>query len=205
MGAAATSLTPTRHAIIGEGPSEAIILPRLLMQASQQKVRFQVAPGLASVAAIDVPDLDAEAGRVAFLVDGDPAGDAIEQKLLGAGVEQGRITRLVDQGTGDMLVLEDLVDEEVLAAAWNAEIQLWQTGAPQIPASEFTQPCCITQAEGWAANNNVEVPDKVAVAQRVLDQAYSDENGEAQIFRASRKTSLEWLHGVLHNSIGITL
>lgn len=203
MGAAATSLTPTRHAIIGEGPSEAILLPSVLRQGTTKPVLFQVAPGLASVAAAAVPDLESEAGRVAFLVDGDPAGAAIEKSLRGSGVSETRITRLTDQGSGEPLVLEDLVDEQVIANAWNDEIQLWQEGAPAIPATEFASPCCITRAEAWAHANGVTVPDKVAVAQRVLDQAHDADGADVPIFRESRRTTIEWLSDRLATSVGL--
>jgi predicted ATP-dependent endonuclease of OLD family len=67
MGAAAISFTPTRHALIAEGAADAIMLPTLLRQATEEdRLGFQVAPGLSSVAGASVPDLEAEAGRVAF-------------------------------------------------------------------------------------------------------------------------------------------
>lgn len=203
MGAAATSLTPTRHAIIGEGPSEAVLIPTLLRQVTTQPVLFQVAPGLASVAAAAIPDLETEAGRVAFLVDGDPAGGAIRTTLLASGVSETRITVLLDQGSNEPLLLEDLLDEQVLAKAWNDEIQLWQEGAPSIPASEFADSCCITQAEAWASANGVSVPDKVAVAQRVLDQAHDGDGADVPIFRESRRSTIEWLGRRLADSVGL--
>src|SRR5207302_176308 len=89
MGAAAMSFTPTRHALIAEGAGDAILLPTLLREASgEHRLGFQVAPGLASVAAASVRDLEAEAGRVGFIVDGDEGGLAIAAKLKGSGVTE---------------------------------------------------------------------------------------------------------------------
>lgn len=204
MGAAATSLTPTRHAVLGEGPSEAILLPTLLRQASGTKeLAFQVAPGLASVAAANVPVLDSEAGRVAFVVDGDAAGIAIVGKLTGAGVSPARIVRLVDVETSEALILEDLIDPDVLADAWNAEVEMWQAGSPKIPASVLVAPLCMTAAEAWATTNGVSMPDKAAVAERVVDSTYDFEAGESrQIFRASRGSTLTWLLAELTKAVG---
>jgi putative AbiEii toxin of type IV toxin-antitoxin system len=204
MGAAATSLTPTRHAVLGEGPSEAILLPTLLRQASGTKrLGFQVAPGLASVAATSVPGLDAEAGHVAFVVDGDAAGVAITNKLTRAGVSPARIVQLVDVDTSEPLMLEDLIDAGVLSDAWNAEVELWQTGSPRIPASEFVAPLCMTAAEAWATANGVSMPDKVAVAERVVDSTYDFEAGKPrQVFRASRTATLAWLLAELSRAVG---
>nr|MDQ4043894.1 AAA family ATPase [Chloroflexota bacterium] len=95
MGAAAMSFTPTRHALIAEGAADAILLPTILRQATGERaLGFQVAPGLSSVAAASVHDLEAEAGHVGFVVDGDEGGAAIVDKLVSAGVSRERVVVL---------------------------------------------------------------------------------------------------------------
>ncbi len=114
MGAAALSFTPTRHAMIAEGAADAILLPTLMRQGrDSEKLGFQVAPGLSSIAAVAVPDLEAEAGRVGFVVDGDAGGRDILAKLVSAGIVQARILVLEDPETATGLEVEDLIDVQI--------------------------------------------------------------------------------------------
>lgn len=200
MGAAATSLTPTRHAALGEGPSEAILLPTLLREANSiERLQFQVAPGLSSVAASEIGSLGAEAGRVAFLVDGDTGGEGIATKLIAAGVQADQITRLHDTATGDALTLEDLIDPAVYASALNDEIQLWQEGSPTVRPGDIEGPLCARRFKVWAKDANVAEPDKVAVSQRVVEKS----TREQPVFNATRQETLQWLLSELMGKLGL--
>jgi hypothetical protein len=80
MGATALAFTPSRRAVIGEGPSEAILLPSLVREAlppSQQDepLGYQVAPGISEVDPEEAADLEMEAGGVAYLIDSDAVND----------------------------------------------------------------------------------------------------------------------------------
>ncbi|PUA78927.1 AAA family ATPase [Nocardioides currus] len=189
MGAAATSLTPTRHALLAEGPSDAILLPTLLRQAGDLRaLRFQVAPGLASVAAVAVSSLDAEAGRVCFVVDGDQAGEDIRAMLVAGGVEDHRVIVLADQDTGDPIELEDLIDLQTYLAVVNAEILRWQSDAPQLNSSDLTATMRTKAVATWAAGHGFTGPDKTAVAQAVVDLSV-----DRPVFDTSRQTTLRWI------------
>lgn len=191
MGAAASTFTPTRHAVLAEGPSEAILLPTLLRQATgARSLRYQVAPGLASVAAAEVPTLDAEAGRVAFLVDGDSAGDAITRKLVSGGVEEGRIVALEDPITGERLEFEDLIDPREYASAVNAELRLWQSPLDELQVEDLAANFASKSVESWATARGLSCPEKCAVAQRLADAAL-----ETSVVHPQRVELLKALHG----------
>lgn len=190
MGAAAMSFTPTRHAVIAEGPSDAILLPTLLRQASgMSRLGFQVAPGLSSVAAGSVGDLEAEAGHVAFIVDGDEGGAAIAEKLLGAGVIAERILTLGDGDPVHALEVEDLVDIDVYVAAVNEELHSWQTVTEDLEAVSLAPEMRTKVLQAWCDSRGVDMPDKAAVAQRVVDAS-----SERRIYDSARQ---EYLREVL--------
>lgn len=200
MGAAAVSLTPTRHAVLAEGPSEAILLPTLIRQAlGRDSLRYHVAPGLAGVAEVAVEALDAEAGRVAFLVDGDVGGRAIVEKLLRGGVAEDRVTVLVDQATGDDLEIEDLVDPTAYLEAVNAEIRVWQDDAKPMLASDLSAPFVTKAVADWADQNGYAAPDRTAVAQRLADTAW-----DKRILNEERADTTTWLDDMFRRVLRLT-
>jgi predicted ATP-dependent endonuclease of OLD family len=199
MGAAAMSFTPTRHALIAEGAADAILLPTLLRQASdEERLGFQVAPGLSSVASSSVAELEAEAGRVAFLVDGDKGGSNIVAKLTGAGIPANRVMTLTDSTTGEGLEVEDLVAPSVYAQAANDELRCWQEIDTEMTVDDFGAALRTKAVEAWCASQGVEAPDKAAVAQRVVD-ASTDES----IVAASRQDVLRSLLAETRSALGL--
>jgi ABC-type cobalamin/Fe3+-siderophores transport system ATPase subunit len=186
MGAAAVSFTPTRYALLTEGAADSILLPTLLRQATgESKLGFQVAPGLSTVAGLDAPDLESEAGRVAFLVDNDPAGAAIRRKLERAGISAHRILMLHGDGTET----EDLVNVEVYVEAVNAELKCWNEVEVPLTVSDVSDSIRTKGLESWCQENNLSVPDKRAVAQRLVD-----ESSDQEIVLKSRKSELVALY-----------
>lgn len=174
MGAATMSLTPTRHAIIAEGPSDAILLPTLLRQAtSSGSLGFQVAPGLSTVAALDVHLLEAEAGRVGFIADGDKGGKAHVAKLISAGIPQERIVVLEDFDSNTPFELEDFIEPEVYARSAMDEIRCWQETSDRFDGNELPANMRTKFVGDWCTARTLSAPDKVSVAQRVVD--YSTE------------------------------
>ena len=111
MGASTFAFSSLRRAVIGEGITEVILIPTLLREATGLPViDFQVAPGIASVRPEAVESLDASAARIAYLVDGDEGGLAHRQKLLDAGIDEGRIVIL--GGGAEPLAVEDLIERD---------------------------------------------------------------------------------------------
>ena len=192
MGAAALSFTPTRQAVIAEGPADAILLPTLFRQALEvSRLSFQVAPGLSIVAAAKMSELETEAGSVAYLVDGDQGGRDLIENLKKVGIPEDRIVIL--HAGAEELELEDLIDPDVYVSAVNAELKLWNaTGASQLTSGDLTSNLRSKGLRDWCASNSCIEPDKRAVAQRVADEA-----GEKAIFDASRQEVLRAAGGQL--------
>jgi predicted ATP-dependent endonuclease of OLD family len=187
MGAAAVSFTPTRHALIGEGPCEPILLPTILRQACDvDRLGFQVAPGLSIVAAAAIPSLDAEAGRVAFVTDGDQGGRDLRRMLNSRGVEDRRIVQLLDDD--EELEVEDLVDADVYCAAVNDEIRCWQDQHDEIIPADLTSGLRTKAVDAWCELNGLVSPEKVAVAQRVANLA-----SDGSIFSVRRHAMIQAL------------
>ncbi|WP_141214565.1 AAA family ATPase [Rhodococcus sp. 06-1474-1B] len=112
MGAGAAAITPSRYAVLAEGHSEALILPRLIREATGlHRLGYQIAAGVAEAGRADIPALDAEAAHVVYLVDGDQGGKNNAAKLTRAGVPSKRVIQLGGEGSG--LCLEDLVKDDV--------------------------------------------------------------------------------------------
>lgn len=123
MGATALAFTPSRRAVIGEGPCEAILLPTLIRDALPEKEReeplgYQVAPGVSEVNPEDAADLEIEAGAVAYLIDGDAGGLSHRRKLPERAKREGRVV-VLGTGKDSGLCIEDLVRADILAEAFN--------------------------------------------------------------------------------------
>ncbi len=174
MGAAALSFTPTRRAVIAEGPADAVLLPTLLRQASDvDRLGYQVVPGLSAVAAASIPQLSEEAGRVFFLTDSDEGGSDLRGLLEEEGVPSDSIFELAP---GDRCELEDLVALEPYVIAVNAEIEAWQSTEARVTAEDLAeQPLRTKVLAAWCAAHMIAAPDKVAVAQRLVEIAADEE------------------------------
>jgi predicted ATP-dependent endonuclease of OLD family len=199
MGAAAMSFTPTRHAVIAEGAADAILLPTLLRQAAKiDRLQFQIAPGIAEVAASSVTDLQNEAGRVAFVVDGDTGGQAIVDKLTKGGISPEAIVRLQDADTGEFYETEDLVEPEIYTSALVDELKCWNEVNELPIASDLGNQFRTKRVEQWCQQRGVRAPDKAAVAQRIVDFS-----SDRPVFDEPKKEMIEHILGCIHSSLGI--
>ncbi|WP_410614741.1 AAA family ATPase [Amycolatopsis sp. lyj-109] len=174
MGAAAMSFTPTRRAVIAEGAADAILLPVLLRQSSKKDyLGFQVAPGLSSVASSGVGELNLEAARVGFVVDGDNGGKAIAKMLQDAGVDKSLIALLQDISSEPTtgLEVEDFINPKIYATAINEELRCWNEIGEQITEAELGDALRTKLLKQWCDLHSYSVPDKVAVAQRIADMS----------------------------------
>lgn len=190
MGASALAFASTRLALIAEGASDAILLPTMLREAAGlDRLEYQVAPGLANVDVTAARELDLVAARVAYVLDGDAAGDAKERLLLEAQVPKARILRLGARRKA--LVLEDLLDKDVYVRAINAQLARWHDGA-QLTASDVPNAERPKAVEAWCASRRPKIapPSKRAVAHRVLDEAR-----ERSIVGTTGRRVLRKLHG----------
>lgn len=170
MGATVLAFTPTRRAVVGEGGTDAILLPRLLREAMgpDHLVDYQVVPGLANATPDSIGRLDLEASRVAFLVDGDSGGRGIRSKLKAAGVPDDSVVTLGGSSEQN-LTLEDLVERSVFAEAVNEELRTWQPLAPKYPTSSIPMTGRPTALRTWCRGKGFNAPEKRGIAVRVLE------------------------------------
>ena len=165
MGASAAAFTKARAAVIGEGATEMILLPTLMRAATGGEVPYQVAPGLAEASKDEYGDLDLEAARVAFLVDGDQGGAELA-KALGREVPNDLLVELGLPGT------ENTLDPGQYANTFSAVLGEFNpgetiTGQPSLGAA--TDQSWSKALHDWARGLGLKVPSKVDVAARLLE------------------------------------
>ncbi|MCK7638059.1 hypothetical protein M0E82_08625 [Corynebacterium sp. P7202] len=108
MGASAAAFSVARRVVLAEGATEMLILPSLIKRAIEvEDLDYQVAPGLSETPISMYRDLDLEAARVAFLVDGDDGGERLRRKLISQGIPEERIVTL------GAPTLENLLDPDL--------------------------------------------------------------------------------------------
>ncbi len=122
LGAGAAAFVPSRYAVLTEGASDMLLFPSLVREATKEdRVDYQVAPGVAEASAAQLLALDMEAPRVAYLLDGDSAGVLHAQRLITSGVPPGRVVQLGGANSG--VTMEDLLREDVYLRAVNETLQ----------------------------------------------------------------------------------
>jgi predicted ATP-dependent endonuclease of OLD family len=174
MGAGAAAFTTTRYALLAEGASEMILLPSLIRAATGLDIlQYQVAPGLSEAPTSQYPDLDLQAARVAFVVDGDSGGLTLRNRLEASGVPGNRIVTL------DNMTLEDTVDLDAYRAAVHSEaVAANGKDLPEMPAGEYTSPRAVA-VKTWFEGAGLVAPSKIAVANRLVldDKVVPSEQG----------------------------
>lgn len=165
MGASAAAFTKARAAVIGEGATEMILLPTLIRGLTGHEVPYQVAPGLAEAPRREYGDLDLEAARVAFLVDGDCGGVRLAD-ALGREVPKALVIQLGVPGT------ENLLDPEQYSAVFVGVLKEFNPDsvvpdAPQLGSA--TAESWAKVLDDWAAVAGLVVPSKVDIASRLLE------------------------------------
>jgi ABC-type transport system involved in cytochrome c biogenesis ATPase subunit len=194
MGASAAAFTPARCAVIAEGATDMILLPSLVRAAAEiGRLPYQVAPGLSEVPRDLYPDLDFEAAKVAFLVDGDSGGNDLA-KILGREVPPDRIIKLAVPG------IENVLDPKVYRATFMELLSEVNPGIetqepPPLPALEANS--WAKALEQWARQEGLRVPTKVEVANALI---------ERDDFAPSRKgiKHLKGVHERLCKALGLT-
>ncbi|RSO10025.1 hypothetical protein DMH26_00515 [Streptomyces sp. WAC 05379] len=195
MGAATLAFASVRRVLITEGPSDMLLLPSLLRQATGLKsLGYQVAPGLSELSPRLAEDLDLEAARSAFLVDGDPGGAALRQKLVESGNSADRVVVLGGDGSG--VALEDLVGEPVYRSCVN---ELLDGGVPNHIPKNFAlgERNRHPRVREWCEEKGISVPGKRLIAQCLARRARSEE-----IVSPAHVKTLQDLHSVVSGLLG---
>ncbi len=206
MGARLLSLTVPRYAVVVEGPSDAVLLPSLLREATGlARLPYRVVPGLS-----DLPDRQAarvcqQGGQVVCLTDGDDEGVKKRRKLESAGIGREVLFSLGSLARG--CTLEDIVKPGVFAAAVNKELDTWGIGAWRIEASDVPKVgrWSWLQTEGQRTGTAIDRLNKVRVAQRVVDQGRPESVTERPATRlgATVVRRLQTLHRDIATAMGI--
>jgi hypothetical protein len=187
MGAATLAFASVRRVIVTEGPSDMLLLPSLLRQATGlRSLGYQIAPGLSELSPKLAEDLDLEAARSCFLVDGDAGGRALRKKLIDSGVPGERV--LVLGGDGSGLVLEDLIDEVAYRSCVNELLDGGESN--KIPVEhELPEGNRHLAVKKWCDGRGIPVPGKRLIAQSLARRARTE-----SIVSANRSSALTDLH-----------
>ncbi|MGD9961092.1 AAA family ATPase [Nocardioides sp.] len=165
MGAEAAAFSMCRNAVLGEGPTDMILLPSLIRLAvNVDDLPYQIAPGLATVSpkALVAGDI---ATNLLYLADGDAEGHGYVSKLREREVARERIFTL-PKGKAP----EDLVLRSQYVDAVNGLLDaMGQT--QRVSASDLAGKTTVAKAlVDWGASNKVRLPSKVDVAYALLER-----------------------------------
>ncbi len=192
MGANIIAFAITRKAIIAEGPSETILLPRILREAlGINSLTFQVAPGIATISTNQAIELELEAIKVAFLVDGDIAGKQITKKLKKGRIKSTKIISLPKDHT-----LEDFVSAKMLIDATNEELRRSNNKSLVVSVTELPRKSRITYLRSLCADQGITFPSKVKIANHIVSLP-----AETLIFDELKRKTLINLHSKLISAL----
>lgn len=169
MGAGAAAFSKLRAAVFTEGPSDMMLLPSLIREATGEKsLGYQVVPGLANIHPDQLGQAEFAAVRVAYLLDGDEGGDQHQRDLEKAGVPAERILRLAEGVATEDLIAPETYLEAVNAVLGDANRSQQITRDDIQTALDLGTP--IAKAVEDALGGHRNAPGKVAVAGRLLRQ-----------------------------------
>jgi hypothetical protein len=193
MGLGPLAFTPARNVVLGEGASECLLLPTLLREATKRRrLPFQVGPGAANISKENFSDMRAEAGRVAFVVDGDVAGEKTKQALIEAGADPDEIKSYKDF-FGDAIVFEDLIEPERYVAAFNEELNGWQKRDEKLTAAELPEVGRASFVDDWCQQRGMDPVSKPTLCQRLVEKATEGAAVLAADKAAKLNELFEWL------------
>lgn len=200
MGATTAALTPSRRALIAEGATEFIVAPMIFRDAADlDYLNFQIVPGLAEANAEQLEQLDLQAARVAYLVDGDDAGNQLRKRLAKSGVDEDHIVQLPVDTT-----IEDYVSPEMLAGAVHEELRRSGVTDPAFEARDLPS----EGRSNWVAEQlgsmNLQVPSKTRVAARIVEAGTPDMlESREPIADPAKREQLEQLLTQIHDALGL--
>lgn len=172
MGLAPLAFTAGRNQLIGEGPSECLLLPTLLRQAvGARALPFQVAPGASNVPMEALAELVSEAGKVAFLLDGDDHGVTRAARLRdGELISDDAVRTYADFG-GEGLILEDLIEAQPFVDAVVREVRRWQGAGVEFTIDDLDVRDRLASVATWCEANGLDQVSKTTLCQTVVEMA----------------------------------
>ncbi len=193
MGAGTVPLAPARYVVIGEGPSDALLLPSLLRDAvGASTLEFQVVAGLSEASNAELNRLQIEAARVAYFVDGDDGGETLRQRLVSIGVPAGKIVAITQASAG--MTIEDLVDPSLLATALNQYLSAWPPNQAGLERTDIPDSRRVAALRTWCEARDIPVPSKLRVAEEILRVVEQDGRVPKRVSDASKGALIRRLH-----------
>jgi hypothetical protein len=138
MGAATLAFFPIRRALLTEGESDMLLLPTMLRESLDVvSLTFQIVPGLSKTSGINLPILARNGKGVAFALDFDKGGRALEEKIVGAGFDSEAIFYVRGATSSADVQIEDFISPKILAHGCNEAFRKLGSSRPDISSSAF--------------------------------------------------------------------
>jgi hypothetical protein len=169
MGATTLAFFPTRKAVMVEGPSDIILLPKMFRESLKlETLGFQCVHGLSNLgASVWLLALGGRAG-VLYLTDGDPGGITLRQSLLDGGCLADDVFTLTNSDCS-AVELEDFIDPPLLVSAANTLLGRFYPDQAEIKAGDLSNRLRMESLEHlFAERTGVKLP-KVELAYEVID------------------------------------
>lgn len=169
MGATTLAFFPVRFALVVEGMSDLLLLPRILKTVARRDfLGFQVVPGLAEASREQIPVLAAHGKRVLYLVDNDPGGRALGKWLVKQGIDTKQVFEIASKRS-NLADVEGFVDRHLLASAVTLYLRRWSKVDAECPVAAVGEPGSHAQIAAWCGKQGYPVPGKVDLAYAVLE------------------------------------
>lgn len=189
MGAKTLAFFAIRYAVVVEGASDIIILPRLLREVIEKDfLGFQIVPGISEANKDAISTLDKHGHRTVYLTDADEGGRKLQSELSSAGIPKTRIFQLPDSRKVG-LVLEDFINIVVYVEAVNEELRRSHGDKYELVKSDIDFPNRPEILKQWCKKQKISVPSKCAIAYRVVENDI-----DKQIVSSPKKLGLKKLY-----------
>ncbi len=189
LGATAVAFTPARAALVGEGATEAVLLPSLFRAVlGPGGLGIQVAPGLSGVPDELADHLEMDAGIVLYLVDDDDGGRNHSQKIARAAHNAGRVF-VLGNGKHPGLCVEDFVARKVLTNAVNQVLgDSRPDTAARLGPDELPAVARGSFIDSWCDKHRIDRISKPHIAHEAVWSTYQDD--PARLLEPARKKIL---------------
>jgi hypothetical protein len=189
LGASSLSLVPIRPAVIAEGPSELVLLPSLLKEATgSDSLGYSIVPGASNAPPQRIAGVDLAGVATVWVLDGDQGGRNRKEFLTKHSVPASRIVLLGAGGKG--LDLEDLIDPQTYVAAVNCWLEDVKAEKRFAIDALPTATCGRHKTlENWCKRSGIDAPGKPLIANKVLSL-----RGDQRLVAPNRRVMLRALN-----------
>lgn len=192
LGAASLAYVPLRSAIIVEGGSDLVLLPKLFREAiGSDHVGFPVVPGSSSAPPDRIAGLDLQGVCTAWIFDADDGGRTRRAVLTAHHIPEERMLLIADDGD---LEIEDLVDPETFCRAVAAYVADIGGAVDAFTVADLPTETCrrVDVVRAWCTDRSIQPPGKIALANKVIELA-----GDMPILATNHAERFRTLHARL--------